>query len=707
MTDCPGDEIWTSLLAGQLSGADQAELYKHCKNCLDCQRIFGALEDPDEANPAPEPVGMARAVAGWAPPLTFAEFRIRKLLGQGAMGQVYTAHDMVLDRPVAVKFINSLGRLEKERFLVEARAIARLNHPNVVTLYRVGELDGRPYLVSELIEGETLDRLAVPIPFTRALQLGKDLAAGLAEAHSHGVVHRDIKPANVILSKNGVVKLLDFGLARLSKAQSGELQRQSAPAGPQLVLTQPGTILGTPVYMAPEAWQGKESSPQMDVYSLGALLYELCTAVPPHLSNEMAALSWKAVHDDVAGLETRVPDVDPEFAMVVAQCLQRDPAARFPSGVELHQALAALGDSIRAPSSQLPGKDPPLLFPKARTGSAKPAAPAAPAAPPVLAEQPPVRKQRRWQTLSGLLLGLSLLLSVPLGWYWKLAPRHRNMVFFAGGEFMQGSTPEERAKVRKLCERSVGPDCTPEFFDRGPQRRVRLTPFYLDITEVTNQQFADWLNKLPGRKITGDDRYVRDVNNVLLADLHSSDSSGLKVQEGRIVPIAGHERMPVVQVSWEAAQHYCQHQGKDLPTEAQWEFAARGKEGHLYPWGDGDPRCAEVTYGRTPGRECEKFAVGPQPVGSSERDHTPEGIYDLGGNVSEWVLDLFRAPYDVCWPMCVNPLVNTLFLGEEVQRVARGGNWYMHAEACWAAGRPRWVPMPDSTIGFRCAQDSK
>src|SRR5205814_6933059 len=134
-----------------------------------------------------------------------------RLLGQGAMGHVYLAQDTLLDRPVAVKFIASVdpNPQERERFLVEARAIARLQHPNVVTIYRVGEVTGQPYLISEFVRGETLDKLAKPAPWQRALRIAQGLARGLAAAHRSGVLHRDIKPANAILSDDGEAKLLD------------------------------------------------------------------------------------------------------------------------------------------------------------------------------------------------------------------------------------------------------------------------------------------------------------------------------------------------------------------------------------------------------------------------------------------------------------------------------------------------------------------
>lgn len=154
----------------------------------------------------------------WAPPQEFAEYRIVRVLGAGAMGKVYLAHDTVLDRPVALKFLGTrdLDGVSRDRFLIEARALARLQHPNVLAVYRVGELGRRPYLVSEFVHGESLDKIPKPIEWSRVLELAIGLSRGLAAAHRRGVLHRDIKPANAILTDEHEVKLLDFGLAKFT-----------------------------------------------------------------------------------------------------------------------------------------------------------------------------------------------------------------------------------------------------------------------------------------------------------------------------------------------------------------------------------------------------------------------------------------------------------------------------------------------------------
>ena len=155
---------------------------------------------------------------GWTPPEAFDEYRLVSLIGRGTTGRVYLARDTLLERPVAVKFVRALGPHALARFLVEARAAARVQHPNVVTLYRVGQLENHPYLISEFVRGTSLDRLERPLPWERVLALGRDLARGLGAAHRRGVLHRDIKPANAILTETGEVKLLDFGLAKLLDA---------------------------------------------------------------------------------------------------------------------------------------------------------------------------------------------------------------------------------------------------------------------------------------------------------------------------------------------------------------------------------------------------------------------------------------------------------------------------------------------------------
>jgi serine/threonine protein kinase/formylglycine-generating enzyme required for sulfatase activity len=329
-------------------------------------------------------------VKGWTPPPTFDGYRLGALLGEGGMGFVYVAHDTLLDRPVAVKFIAGADGDEqlRRRFIVEARAVARIQHPNVVSVYRVGEVDGRPYLVSELIRGEGLDRIPTPMPWARVLTIAVGIARGLATAHHRGVVHRDVKPANVVLSEDGEPKLLDFGIAKLldpsgladaaPRDDCGDeldvatreleaaatidpdatIQPISSPAevAAEAGLTGRGAIMGTPLYMAPELWDGERATFRSDIYALGALLYLLCAGRPPHTGATTAELRESARNHDARPLAQVAPSVDARLAAIIDRCLRRDPAARPGSGNDVRAALMELTPEARA--DVVPGGNP-------------------------------------------------------------------------------------------------------------------------------------------------------------------------------------------------------------------------------------------------------------------------------------------------------------------------------------------------------------
>ncbi len=298
---------------------------------------------------------------GWIPPEAFDEYRLVRLIGRGTTGQVYLAHDTLLERPVAVKFVRALGPGALARFLVEARAAARLQHPHVVTLYRVGQLESHPYLVSEFVRGSSLDRLPRPLPWERVLSLGKDLARGLGAAHRRGVLHRDIKPANAILTESGEVKLLDFGLAKLLDPAVGPSAGGASRPALSSLLTEAevegdarrledlslpslptGALVGTPYYMSPEAWGGEELTARSDVYSLGMVLYELCAGQGPFRHVPLRELPAVVRTREPRPLAEAAPGVDAGLAAVVDRCLRRAPEERFASAAQLLDALEQL-----------------------------------------------------------------------------------------------------------------------------------------------------------------------------------------------------------------------------------------------------------------------------------------------------------------------------------------------------------------------------
>lgn len=361
VTGCLTDEVLLDVFERRLSPEALAGINRHVAECPACRVLLVELArgvaPVDEADTVPSPnvARIARqastpghATGVWAPPIEFDEFRLLRVLGRGGMGVVYLVRDTSLDRLVAIKFIASRqpSQTARTRFLTEARAIARLKHPNVVTVFRVGEVAGLPYLVSEYVPGQRLDDLARPMPWRRVLGIGRSLARGLGAAHRQGVLHRDIKPGNVIMTSDGDVKLLDFGLAELLD---------------QVVSSkEPRTISGTPRYMAPEVLKGAPSTSQSDLYALGLLLYELCTGYVPRRGRpaprgaESSGPAGVAATDadpqaaarpkrpDAGPLAEVVPGIDPDFAAVVECCLRIDPDERLASVDLLYEELDRL-----------------------------------------------------------------------------------------------------------------------------------------------------------------------------------------------------------------------------------------------------------------------------------------------------------------------------------------------------------------------------
>jgi TolB-like protein len=267
------------------------------------------------------------------------QYRIVSSLGAGGMGEVYHARDEHLDRDVAIKLLPAEDlddATARARLLREARAAAALNHPNVCTIFEVGEADGHAYIAMELVEGRTLAAMlaAGPLPVDQALHYTRQLADALAHAHDRGVVHRDLKSANVIVTPDGRVKVLDFGLAkRMAGADLGAAVTQ------QTALTQLGTAMGTLPYMAPEQLRGQPARTESDVWALGVMLCEMVAGDRPFSGQTEFELSAAILSDPPRPLP---PDVPAGLRGVIATCLDKDPARRHANGRIVRAALDAI-----------------------------------------------------------------------------------------------------------------------------------------------------------------------------------------------------------------------------------------------------------------------------------------------------------------------------------------------------------------------------
>ena len=273
-------------------------------------------------------------------------YEIQTPLGAGGMGEVYRAHDSRLDRTVAIKvlpasFASDRDRLQ--RFAQEARAAAALNHPNILSIFDIGEDLGTPYVVSELLEGETLrDRLrSGPIPIRKATDYGLQVMRGLAAAHDKGIVHRDLKPENLFLTKDGHVKILDFGLAKLIFPAT---QSESGDAPTIQAATEPGLVMGTVGYMSPEQVRGKASDARSDIFDFGAILYEMIAGKRAFHGDSAADAMSSILKDDPPELTETNRNVSPALERVVRHCLEKNPEERFQSARDVAFNLEALTD---------------------------------------------------------------------------------------------------------------------------------------------------------------------------------------------------------------------------------------------------------------------------------------------------------------------------------------------------------------------------
>ena len=278
----------------------------------------------------------------------FGSYEVTALIGQGGMGEVYRARDERLDRDVAIKVLPASSfedPIARARLLQEARAAAALNHPHICTVYEVGEADGQTYIAMELVEGQPLNQRlkAGPLPAQQVVRYGRQLADALAHAHERGVVHRDLKSANIIVRPDGRVKVLDFGLAkRLTATELTTITRDVAS------LTQPGTVMGTVAYMAPEQLRGAAAQRPSDIWALGVVLHEMASGGLPFIGQTGFELSAAILSHAPAPLPSTVPR---PLRTVVARCLEKEPGQRYQAGSEVHAALEALHD-VRADAAE-------------------------------------------------------------------------------------------------------------------------------------------------------------------------------------------------------------------------------------------------------------------------------------------------------------------------------------------------------------------
>lgn len=643
-------------------------------------------------------------------------------LGAGGMGTVYLARDTVLDRTVAIKVLDEAEGAARARLLHEARAASALNHPNIVTVHAVEQQGDTAFIVMEHVEGVPLHR-AIPeggLPAAEALRHAIGLTDALAVAHAHGVVHRDIKPANVVVTADGRVKVLDFGIARRTALPNDATRAGTLGA----TVNAPGVVAGTPGYMAPEQVQGHPAGPPSDVFAAGAVLFQMLTGRGPFVADSTWAVLDATVRQEPPAIEALAPQTPRPLAAVVAQALAKDPARRFASGRELRDALIAAQASLQ----------PPVRTGVSRTAVAVVAVLVLAMAGGMLWWQRARDARQRWvreeaipgisrlvtdgNPVAAFRLAQRALAVAPndpqLAAVWNGATHERVITSQPDGAEVAiraldardegwielGRTPltvrlpfaqirwrftRDGYQPREIIPSPVPdgvvlarPGAWPDGmvlvpageFERPVEvDTIPVPEFFLDATEVTNRQFKAFVDAGGYQKreywtepfVEGGRTLSWDEAIARFRD--TTGRPGPATWEVGTFPDGGAD-LPVSGVSWYEAAAYARFAGKRLPTIYHWQRAA-GLSGIF----------SDVL-------QVSNFAgKGPLPVGTSG-SLGPYGTADQAGNVKEWAWNESRSGI----------------------RYVLGGAWFESAYAFHDEdGRPPFTR--EAGFGFRCMRE--
>jgi len=640
---------------------------------------------------------------------TIKHYHITEQLGEGGMATVYKAYDTRLERDVAIKIIRrtafppeALDRV-LTRFDREAKIMASLSHPNIVKLYDFGVYKHSPYMVMEYIPAGTLKNfMGKPVPWKDAVRIVVPLAKALSFAHQKSLIHRDVKPANILITVSGQPILSDFGIAKVLEADESH------------TLTATGVGIGTPAYMSPEQGLGQKNiDGRTDIYSLGIVLFELITGRKPYIADTPEAVVNKQINDPLPNPSLFVHGLPDQIEKVLIKALQKNPDYRFQ---DMQAFSTALEKSI---------DETPIIIPEQEKVTDQISITQSTidtqitfdseSEPPLDLLRKPQNKKRSWAIILvaiGFMMTIIAIIAliinptdpspevmfpiVPITLTAetdtiKPTPTQQTststptidegsgtvshtdgmqMVFIPAGDFTMGASTQDNI-----------------YGDEGPEHTVYLDAYWIDQTEVTNAMFQQFVNA---------SGYITEIEQAGESAIWNGSGwtiiAGITWQHpfGPSSNLTGRGNYPVIQISWADAQAYCNWAGRRLPTEAEWEKAARGPYGNLYPWGNSQPNPNIANYGSN---YSDIFPVGSFPDGASYY-----GVLDLGGNVYEWVQDWYQRGYDGL------PSTNPIGPVSGSYVVMRGGSWELDGDRL--SGYRREVSQPgygNDNVGFRCA----
>jgi eukaryotic-like serine/threonine-protein kinase len=648
---------------------------------------------------------------------TLGRYHILEQIGEGGMATVFKALDTRLERDVAIKIIRTelFGKAIIERILQrferEAKALARLSHPNILKVLDYGEYKGSPYLVLEYLSGGTLkDKTGQPMPWEQALQLLTPIIQALAYAHEHKIIHRDIKPSNILLTDKGQPLLTDFGIAKILELDDGQ------------TLTGTGVGIGTPEYMAPEQGIGKDVDARADIYAVGIVLYELLTGRKPYTADTPMAVVIKHINDPLPRPGKFVSDLPQSVEKLLIKLLAKKPQDRFSNMDELGlgiKAILANPDTFKLSV--------PLAEPERNLVTDRSYSPEADEnahtidlferSNPVVATE---SKRPRFQikdvlpswwpaVIGGLLLLIGGTIWLNSGIALQIFPT-KALVFTSTPTATKTMTPSPSdtpqptvtpsvtpypSKIRDSLgvemvlvpagEFIMGSDSEMAYGIEQPIHNIYLDTFYVDKYEVSIANYK-----------------------LCVADGGCSKPLGIRSNSRPdYYDNSEYDNYPVINIEWDMAMAYCNWRGAELPTEAQWEKAARGVDAFTFPWGESfdgsivnfcDKNCPFDSWKSI---DDDDGFGDTAPVDSYPEGVTSYGAYNMAGNVWEYVADFYSETYYAESPS-ENPQGPTS--GE--YHVLRGGAWSETSDFVRTTVRV-WDNPPNAywAFGMRCVRD--
>ena len=548
-------------------------------------------------------------------PYSFGKYRVEAEIGRGGFGTVFRAVDVDLDRPVAIKVLDPLYMRDQRwvaHFRREARVMAKLDHPNIVPIYEIGEEEGRLFLAMKFIDGPDLTEIISEkgaLPWDEVVALVGQIASALDFAHEHNVIHRDLKPGNILVNGDQAM-LTDFGLAQMMESNSQSISMS-------------GGVAGTYNYMPPEIFNNEEATPAADVYALGCVVYEMLVGHILFDGRTTAAII--SAHLKGITLDEPLPEgTPPGTREILLMALAKDPHARFSSAVVLAQELQRISNDPLQTQDAIPEEAPHVEDPIATAVFTQPAVQAQ--------DTGSVRKLPfpRWVAVA--LLAFAILLGIAA---------------VAGVTILRSSGPASLEGMINIPAGTYQIGSGSGDADHEAESEIALDAYLIDKYEVTNAQYLDFVDAAGGPS--------------------PASWSGGNYAEGQAT-------FPVTGISWDMANAYCDWLNKRLPSEAEWETAARGDQALLYPWGDS---ANQVTLPEG----------SPYQVGTFLADHSFFGLFDMAYNVHEWVGE----------PYAQVP---------SAEKVLRGGSAQLPVDlSTRITGDPNAATMMQQA-GFRCAVDA-